>query len=990
MQPKVSENILFPSSTDSNYPDDHRIEFGWQSVLWDTTDFQAKYYAHELTRRFAPDSSERLAIAVAGAQIDLNPHQVDAALFAFASPFSKGALLADEVGLGKTIEAGLVISQRWAEGKRRILIIAPSSLRKQWHQELNEKFFLPCEILEAKSYKAAIKSGDFRPFSTEDTVVICSYQFARNKASDVQSTPWDLVVIDEAHRLRNVYKSSNVIANTLKLALADKNKLLLTATPLQNSLLELYGLVSFIDEHTFGDLKSFREQFANASREPVFHALRERLKPVCHRTLRRQVTAYVPYTKRFPIVEEFTPEESEDRLYNLVSNYLQRDNLQALPASQRTLMTLVLRKLLASSTFAIASALTSMANRLQTKVDQNAAFLSPNNDLAEDYETLDETADEWQEDNSEELLTEADLQVVEAEIAELRSFANLAISIDQNAKGKALLKALGIAFAKAREIDAEEKAIIFTESRRTQDYLLRLLADSPYADGIVLFNGSNNDERSRKIYSDWLEHHKGSDRISGSKTADMRSALVDYFRETGRIMIATEAAAEGINLQFCSLVVNYDLPWNPQRVEQRIGRCHRYGQKHDVVVVNFVNRKNEADQRVFKLLSEKFKLFEGVFGASDEVLGAIESGVDFEKRISAIYQKCRQPEEIKAAFDQLQLELSLEINEAMSQTRQKLLENFDDEVREKLKIRDEDAKVHLDRFEKLLIRLTRHELNGHADFENMATFRLRDCPVWLRGKKVPLGLYELPRRSGDAHFYRITHPLGEAIIQRAKARHLGTAEVTFDYQEYEGRIAALEPFEGKSGWLSAAKLSIDALDAPEDHILLAGFVDDEDGSGEMPGDALMRMMSLPGETGDPARPIGSTTETLKNQLARQQAAIQRTISERNARFFEAEADKLDGWADDLKVGLEREIKEIDRQIKEARRAATAALMLEEKLAGQKQIKVLEEHRNKKRRSLFDAQDEVDRQRTQMIEKIEGRLEQKVEVENLFTIRWRIV
>jgi adenine-specific DNA-methyltransferase len=188
---------------------------------------------------------------VAGAQVDMNPHQVDAALFAFASPLSKGALLADEVGLGKTIEAGLVISQRWAEQKRRILIIAPSNLRKQWHQELNEKFFIPCTILESKSYNADIKAGHFRPFEKSDSVVICSYQFARNKASDVHAMPWDLVVIDEAHRLRNVYKTSNIIANTLKSALSERNKLLLTATPLQNSLLELYGLVSFIDEHTF-------------------------------------------------------------------------------------------------------------------------------------------------------------------------------------------------------------------------------------------------------------------------------------------------------------------------------------------------------------------------------------------------------------------------------------------------------------------------------------------------------------------------------------------------------------------------------------------------------------------------------------------------------------------------------------------------------------------------------------------------------------------
>jgi adenine-specific DNA-methyltransferase len=223
----------------------------------------------------------------------------------------------------------------------------------------------PCCILESRPYNEAIKQGNFKPFQANGRIVICSYQFARSKASDVQAMPWDLVVIDEAHRLRNVYKPTNVIANTLKQALANVPTLLVTATPLQNSLSELFGLVSFIDEHTFGDLKSFREQFANLDQAQVFETLKARLKPLCHRTLRRQVTAYVPFTKRLPLVEHFTPEESEDRLYNLVSDYLRRDNLQALPSSQRSLMTLVLRKLLASSTFAIAGALTSIASRLR-------------------------------------------------------------------------------------------------------------------------------------------------------------------------------------------------------------------------------------------------------------------------------------------------------------------------------------------------------------------------------------------------------------------------------------------------------------------------------------------------------------------------------------------------------------------------------------------------------------------------------------------------
>ncbi|HHW76775.1 MAG TPA: DEAD/DEAH box helicase [Xanthomonadaceae bacterium] len=949
----------------------------------DLTDYHAKYFAYELTRRCPPDSAEKLAGAVVSAQVDLNPHQVDAALFAFKSPLSKGALLADEVGLGKTIEAGLVLSQKWAERKRRILVITPSNLRKQWFQELTEKFFLPCRILEARSYNAAIKQDQSRPFEAPE-IVICSYQFAKSKADDVRTIPWDLVVIDEAHRLRNVYKPANVIANTLKRALAGKHKLLLTATPLQNSLLELFGLVSFIDEHAFGDLKSFREQFANLNQEQVFQTLKARLKPICHRTLRRQVTAYIPFTRRLPLVEEFTPEESEDRLYALVSEYLQRDNLQALPAGQRSLMTLVLRKLLASSTFAIAGALTSISNRLKAKLGKREAAESLEEELYQDYEALDETAEEWADDESAEVLTRADRAAIEREIVDLDDFAKLAASIEHNAKGMALLKALDVAFAKAKELGAERKAIIFTESRRTQSYLLRVLANSPYADGIVLFNGSNTDEHSKLIYTAWLERHQGSDRVTGSRSADMRSALVDYFREKGRIMIATEAGAEGINLQFCSLVVNYDLPWNPQRIEQRIGRCHRYGQQHDVVVVNFLNRKNAADQRVFDLLSEKFHLFEGVFGASDEVLGAIESGVDFEKRIVTIYQRCRKPEDIQTAFDQLQLELSLEINESMTRTRQKLLEHFDDEVREKLRVRDEASKAYLNRYERLLMQLTRHELDGHAEFLGDASFRLKDLPFSEKAADIPLGLYELPRRSGDAHLYRLNHPLAEALVARAKGRELPPAEIHFDYGQYEGKVSLLEPLIGKSGWLSVSLFSVESLDQAEDHLILVATTDDGEPLDE---EAAARLIMLPGRLNGGVRSM--PVPRVEHHTQQRQAAIQCEISERNARFFEAEAEKLDGWADDLKVALEREIKELDRQIKEARRAATAALTLDEKLVGQKQVRALEAQRNQKRRSLFDAQDEIDKQREELIANIEGKLTQTATRSALFTIHWSL-
>lgn len=957
------------------------------------TDYQAKYLAHELTRRCPSDSVEKLAGAVAGAQVDLNPHQVDAALFAFRSPLSKGAILADEVGLGKTIEAGLVISQKWAERKRRILIITPANLRKQWHQEMAEKFFLPCEILESKSYNATIKKGHFRPFETQaDAIVICSYQFAGTKAADVAHTAWDLVVIDEAHRLRNVYKPTNKIANILKMALKERHKLLLTATPLQNSLLELFGLVSVIDEHTFGDLRSFRDQFANLQHAQVFDTLKARLRPICHRTLRRQVTAYVPYTKRHAIVEPFDPEESEDTLYHLVSNYLQRENLQALPPSQRTLMTLVLRKLLASSSFAIAGALTSMANRMRArlKADDESArrsldHIAPSveNVLREEYEALDETADECADEEDEEAdpLTIEDRKAMQAEIVDLEELSRLAKAIDHNAKGRALLAALKTAFAKATELGAAEKAIIFTESRKTQSYLLRLLADSPYAEGIVLFNGTNTDDRSKAIYARWIEKHKGSDKVTGSRTADMRSALVDYFREEGRIMIATEAGAEGINLQFCALVVNYDLPWNPQRIEQRIGRCHRYGQKHDVVVVNFLNRKNEADLRVFQLLDEKFQLFRGVFGSSDEVLGTIESGVDFEMRIAAIYQKCRKPEEVKTAFDQLQLELNFEITEAMTSTRRKLLENFDEEVQAKLKLRDDSTREFLSRFERQLIALTRHELNKHAEFTSDSSFILRTSTF----PGAPAGRYELPRRTGEAHLYRLGHPLAEHVIAQAKGRNLPPAEIEFRYADHGSKITILESLRGQSGTLIVSLFTVESMDQAEEHFIHAACTD---GGTLLDEEQARRLLTLPASVRGPLLDLPAPQPLLPFMVQRQ-IELQRSISERNAHFYEVEAEKLDGWADDLKVGLEGEIKEMDRLIKEARRTAVTALSLEEKLTSQKHIRAIESQRNDKRRSLFEAQDSIDKLREDLVGKIEGKLQQAATNTALFTLRWSL-
>ncbi|MEI8120435.1 MAG: SNF2-related protein [bacterium] len=951
------------------------------------TDYHAKYYACELTKRCPSDSVEKLAASLVDAQVDLNPHQVEAALFAFKSPFSTGAILADEVGLGKTIEAGLVLSQIWAEKKRKILIVVPSSLRKQWNQELAEKFFLPSEILESKPFNDYVKAGHPNPFQ-QDKIVICSYHFARNKADYAGKVSWDLVIFDEAHRLRNVYKPENKIARTLKESLGHCPKLLLTATPLQNSLLELYGLVSFIDEYSFGDLKSFKNQYARINTQETFIELKARLAPICKRTLRRQVLEYVKYTNRIPITQEFVPTKDEERLYDLVSDYLQRPNLQALPASQRSLMTLVLRKLLASSTFAIAGALNTLIHRLEARM-KNSKVVDASAELSIDFEGLDEIKDEWNDEDSDadgpEQITKEDADAIAQEIRELKDFRMLAESIAQNAKGKALIKALKAGFDKATTLGASKKAVIFTESCRTQEYLIRLLSNTEYANGIVLFNGQNNHPQAKQIYGEWLKKHEGTDLITGSRTADLRASLIDNFRDDAQILIATEAAAEGINLQFCSLVVNYDLPWNPQRIEQRIGRCHRYGQKHDVVVVNFLNKKNAADQRVYQLLAEKFQLFSGVFGASDEVLGSIESGVDFEKRIVAIYQTCRTPEEIEASFDLLQKELSGQIDETMKVTRQQLLDNFDEEVHEKLRVNLQASKDYLNRYESLLWRLTSHALTNFAKIDDSAlTFDLTANP--FPTNSIPLGHYRFGREVADAHHYRFAHPLAQQILHDSKGLKLPAAEVCFDYSANQAQITAIMPLLKKSGWIRLCQLTVSSFEAA-DYLLWAGITDD---GAALSDEQCKRLFNLPAVSGKTCYSAPSEDSSLNSILKGGEKSILQSNAERDAGLFDAEMGKLEHWSEDMKTSLEIKLKQLDMDIKMRKAEARKITNLEDKVKAHREIKDLEKSRNDMRLNLYQAQDDVENQKERLIEKIEARLKQNVNKTDIFTIRWRVV
>ncbi|GAA3767217.1 SNF2-related protein [Terriglobus aquaticus] len=968
------------------------------------TAYHAKLFAHELTKRSSSDNVDKLASALSDAQVDLNPHQIEAALFAFRSPLSKGAILADEVGLGKTIEAGILLAQHWAERRRTLLVICPANLRKQWSQELLDKFFLPSVILEAKTFNEAIRAGILNPFQ-QSKIIICSFQFARSKEPYLRTTPWNLVVIDEAHRLRNVYKPGNKVANSIKNAVSGFQKVLLTATPLQNSLLELYGLVSIVDEFTFGDLRSFRAQFGRLAGKADFDALKQRLRPICQRTLRRQVLAYVPYTNRHAMVQEFYPSPAEQQLYELVSDYLMGDKLYALPASQRQLMTLILRKLLASSTYAISDTLLGLATKLETaEADQQKAAEVPAS-LADDFETLPEVQEEWvdEDEGSEsesdradgkklpERLSPEQLAELRAEKDKLHQFHALAKAIQTNSKGDALLTALQRGFEAARTVRMEDgtgalqqKAIIFTESRRTQVYLFNLLQQTEFAEKVVLFNGTNTDPQSQAIYQAWMKQHAGTDRITGSPTADKRAALVEYFRDTASIMIATEAAAEGINLQFCNLVVNYDMPWNPQRIEQRIGRCHRYGQKFDVVVVNFLNKANAADVRVYQLLAEKFKLFDGVFGASDEVIGAVESGVDFEKRIVTIYQQCRTTEQIEFQFDQLQQELESQIAQARSDASEQLLNNFDQDVIDRVRVSSGES---LGRFQDLLWRLTAFYLAPFARFDTPGhSFYLERDPFSANARSeqpVNPGPYRMGKNVEDANTYRVGHPLAQEVLRSCCGLPTPKVEIRFDLSSSGKRIAALEVLPIRSGWLACSRFTLNGFET-EDHILLSSVLDDGQ---PLESSACKRLFDLHGEAGQPL--VLEPPDSLQSEMNKEQQRVLGELEERSGKWLDSEIEKLDRWTEDLKYGLEQEIKDLDKEIRETKRQAKVAVALEAKLPLHRRAKELEADRASKRRDLFNAQDEIDTRKESLISDIESRLRKNADVEVLFVCRWTL-
>lgn len=990
------------------------------------TDYQACYFAHHLTRLGAVGEIDQISSTLFDAKVDLNPHQVDAALFALANPLQQGVILADEVGLGKTIEAGLVLCQRWAERRRKLIVVAPAHIRKQWQQELSEKFNLPSIVIDRGLWNQLRRDGNPNPFDC-GKIVIVSYAFAARMKDELRSVPFDLVVLDEAHKLRNAYQPSRKGGQAIRWSFELRQKLLLTATPLQNSLLELYGLGWFIGDHVFGDKSSFQSRYCNAGGDVA--GLRSRLGQLCKRTLRKQCP-YVNYTKRQAITHPFSQTVDEKNLHNDVTQFMSRGESYAFPLRQRFLIEMILFKTLASSPQALASTLRTMKARLEAIRDGLSAddfdkFLDSAAEDDLDIDGLLEQLDAEDEDTEQEEVT-LDPKLLSQELTELDSLITRAEAIDADSKSKALLTALEHAFERLSELGAANKALIFTESRKTQDFLAQYLEANGYAGKVVLFNGSNTHESAKRAYDNFTARYAGTDKLSGSKAVDVRSALIEEFERNGQILLATEAAAEGVNLQFCSLVVNYDLPWNPQRIEQRIGRCHRYGQKFDVVVVNFLSQDNLADRRVQDLLQQKFSLFDGLFGASDQVLGTIEDGVDFEKRVIQILKSCRTDAEINKAFDELQQELEATITEKMSKAREQLLEHFDADVHERLNVTARDARIALDRVGDRLWRLAGWGLRNFAQFDSKELALTVNHPPT---SEIPPGRYQLisATRSKtsnesvetEAHLLRLSSPLGQWLIQSAKLQELrgaapGTAAssvsgqsqllavaeghaapaaadnpvthvdvIEFNVSKSERRISMLQDLIGQSGWLQVDKLTL-TNDATEEYLLLTAVSDSNQNLDQEIAD---RLFDVPAHISRQCELTASVSDRLSADSTRlREATIARASENGNKRFKHAQSH-VNQWAEDKITAAELQLDTLRRELRAARRQADLAETVNAQQAAQEEIRRLEAQRRKARRQIDDVEEEVERERQKLIAQLRERCQQSLKHETLFTIKF---
>jgi len=372
--------------------------------------------------------------------------------------------------------------------------------------------------------------------------------------------------------------------------------------------------------------------------------------------------------------------------------------------------------------------------------------------------------------------------------------------------------------------------------------------------------------------------------------------------------------------------------------------------------------------------------------------------VDFEKRIAQIYNECRTTDEIELAFDELQTELKDEISDKMLNARSILLENFDESVHEKLRDNLAISLQNLNKFEKYFWRLTKFALKDYAKFdEEQCSFELPESVCKKNNMLIDYsGLYcmAVPKRGekksdiiipNNAQTYRLGHPLAQAILQYYKECDLDIHEVVFNYTDASIKVSLLENLIHQSGWLRVERFSINSFEQ-EDSLLFSCVTD---GGEEVYPEIAERLFSFPAEEKGNVNIPEKVNEYFADQLKRQKESIMKESESRNNNFFDEEMDKLNSWADDMKLSLEKEITDLDAEIKLRKSEAKKEIKLADKVKAQRAIKDMEKKRAEKRMNLYQAQDEVDDKKEKLLDNVEKMFQQKIDQHDLFTIKWTI-
>jgi adenine-specific DNA-methyltransferase len=905
---------------------------------------QRRFEAEDLIRRRRSDEQARTASSQRQGRIDPNPHQIDAVMFALGRIPEGGCILADEVGLGKTIEAGLVVAQLLAEGKRRLLIIVPKPLLGQWQNELFTLFGIEARI------------GSARPDSFDGAgVFVVGRELAGTETVSrilASGEPFDLVVIDEAHELfaglyrrfdrRGDHKEESkeaLIAQRVRDAISNAPVLLLTATPIQNSLAELWGLVQYVEPTgtLLGNLDTFRKVFCPGDDATIAEGqadeLRRRMSSVCQRTLRRQAQEFMerPFVQRRCRLFEYTMEPDERALYDDVTRWLLEPDLVAFSGGSRHLLLLGFHRRMASSTAALAASLERVCVRLE-----RIASREPIDDIAV-REFLADLEEEDEEEKASEPdappASHADPVRARAELERVRTFAGRARRLGSGAKAAALLRAV-------KQL-GDRKALVFTESLATQDFLLEHLVVNGFAPAdVTLFRGTNDSSRAAEALERWLR--ETPPREKPGRDIAVRLALVHEFKTRSRVMIATEAGAKGLNLQFCDVVVNYDLPWNPQRIEQRIGRCHRYGQEHDVTVVNFISADNEADQLTFEILARKLDLFGRVLDTSDHVLHepatdapeaiAGSLGVAVERELQRIHEQARSKEQLVRELAGLRDDVDARrrsIEDGWRHAAGLIQSRLDEDVQRVFRRIRDDLPESLAGVDRAVDRLITSYLEARAIPHRRTD---KDGRILL---EVDGGLFVIGSAKGieGAEPLHLGHSLVAKAIEDARRASAEVKAVSIDSAHASPRLREMR---GQRGRLLIAKVGHAGFEPVDRLVILAAA------GGRMLDPVLAReAVSLPMETAHPGIGLATPDELIDDALDEAVFLDQEEVESGERARFDAALGRLERSVEDRMLILRRRIAVLEKKKGNALAERDRALSADAREGAERTLKKLE-------------------------------------------------